>query len=290
MMRFALSAPAALASDLSRIVMHAKEWGYDGVELSAHAGDPDNANGLKQLFADVGIAPACMASAAAFTGRSSEDNRAIDALRRDVDAAAGVGCCTVRLADPIVQKGQSKAVVGSAFGDWLLRAADYAAEQRVTIAIQNSGSFCRASDLWAVLDRLNHPSVGCCWSLLSAAAVEESPHVSVPMLNSRIQYALVSDAKTSPAGLMLTKLGEGDVAVKAFVHRLRGIGYSGFVAVAGPGQVIQITDHSAYFAEAIKMLRAWQKEGADLAGVESNSEPAAASKKPAAAKPAARLQ
>ena len=51
------------------------------------------------------------------------------------------------------------------------------------------------------------------------------------MLNSRIQYVHVRDAKLDPAGPIYVPMGSGDVPVRNFLTRLQGVGYTGWVTM-----------------------------------------------------------
>jgi fatty-acyl-CoA synthase len=163
-------------------------------------------------------------------------------------------------------------------GDWLLPLGDYAAQHDVTIVIENALSFRAAKEMWSILDRLNHPSIACCWDVFNAALIGESPFLSVPVLNSKIQYTQVKDAKLGPLGATYCKLGEGDVAVQKFVTRLMGVGYAGYVTVEWekawlPG----LAEPEEILPDSIAKLRSWAAAEADIPGVEGDSEPAAAS-------------
>jgi sugar phosphate isomerase/epimerase len=154
-----------------------------------------------------------------------------------------------------------------ALGDWLLPLGDYAAERDVTIVVENALSFRDSKEMWLILDRLNHPSIACCWDLINAALIGEPPSVSVPTLNSKIQYTQVKDAKLGALGALYCKLGEGDVAVQKFLIRLKGIGYDGYVTlewekawlpnIAGPEEILP---------DSIAKLREWSKPQKDEEG------------------------
>jgi fatty-acyl-CoA synthase len=130
--------------------------------------------------------------------------------------------------------------------------------------------------MWTILDRLQHPAVACCWDVFNAASIGESPYFSVPVLNSKIQYTQVKDAKLGALGATYCKLGEGDVPVQKFLTRLRGVGYRGYVTVEWekawlPG----LAEPEEILPDSIAKLKQWSGEGADIEGVESDSEPAA---------------
>ena len=106
----------------------------------------------------------------------------------------------------------------------------------------------------------------------------ESPYISVPTLNSRIQYAQVKDAKLGQLGATYTQLGTG-VQLETFLTRLRGVGYKGWVTVEWEKAWLpNLAEPEAILPDAIKKLREWSRAGADIEGAEADSEPAAASK------------
>jgi sugar phosphate isomerase/epimerase len=135
---------------------------------------------------------------------------------------------------------------------------DYEAESGVCLVVENAMSFKAAKELWLVLERISHPSIACAWDVFNAALIGESPYVSVPTLNSRIQYTQVKDAQLGPLGATYCKLGDGNVPVKKFLTRLRGIGYDGWVTFEWekawlPG----IAEPEEILPDAIKKLKEW---------------------------------
>jgi sugar phosphate isomerase/epimerase len=207
-----------------------------------------------------GLSICCLASSIAMKGKKKADRIAADDCRRYIDTAAAVGCPLVKIFDTEVRPGQNRASAAIELGDWLLPLGDYAASRDIVIVVENALSFRSAKEMWLILDRLQHPSIACCWDVFNAALIGESPYISVPTLNSKIQYAQVKDAKLGPLGASFCKLGEGDVAVEKFLTRLMGIGYAGWVTfewekawlpgLAGPEESLP---------DAIKKMRDWTK-------------------------------
>lgn len=175
-----------------------------------------------------------------------------------------------------IKLGWSRAAAAMALGEWLLPLGDYAAERGVTIVVENALSFRYAKELWGVLDRLQHPSIACCWDVFNAALVGETPAVSVPTLNSKIQYVQLKDAKLGPLGATLCKIGEGDVAIKNFMIRLLGIGYEGYVTFEWEKAWLpNIAEPEEVLPEAVKKLREW---GTAIQEEESDASPAGGKK------------
>lgn len=301
-MRFAFSTVSCPKWDLDAVITHAREYGYHGVEIRGFLNEPAvtnsnvfgpdaNPDRVHNLFSSAGVNVACLASSIAmrqpgaawrFWRRSPNDRFASD-LRIFIDTARRLDCHLVKIFDTQVRPGQSRATAGVALGDWLLPLADYAADRDVVIVIENALSFRAAKEMWSILDRLQHPSIACCWDLFNAALIGESPYFSVPVLNTRIAYAQVKDAKLGPLGATYCKLGEGDVPVEKFITRLKGVGYTGYVTVEWekawlPG----LAEPEEILPDAAEKLKKWAASGADEPGAEGDGEPAAAASAAAA--------
>ncbi len=269
-MHFAFSTLACPTWDFETIVGSANEYGYEGVEIRGFLNESiltasniflSDARKVRGVFANAGVSIACLASSIAMTGSKKADKQLADDARRFIDAASEVGCGLVKVFDTTVKPGQNRANAAIALGDWLCPIGDYAAQCGVGIVVENALSFKASKELWLVLERICHPSIACCWDVFNAALIGESPYVSVPTLNSRIAYTQVKDAQLGALGATYVKLGEGDVPVKKFLTRLRGIGYQGWVTfewekawlpgIAGPEEVLP---------DAIKKLKEWTTE------------------------------
>ncbi len=237
-MKIAFSTVACPDWDFAAVAARAAEYGYDGVELRGLPHRPDaataevlaiDAAAVRGVFADAKIAIACLAASIAFTQDKARDAASADDLRRLMDLAEKLGCGLIKIFDSEVRAGQTRSEVGARLADWLRPLGDDAAGRNLTLVIENALSFRNAKEMWQILELLDHPAVGACWDVFNAALAGETPWVSVPVLNNRIQYVQVKDARFSGAGATLCPLGEGDVRVENLIHRLRGIGYGGYI-------------------------------------------------------------
>jgi sugar phosphate isomerase/epimerase len=208
--KFAFS---SLSPPTAGIFARAREAGYDGVELSAPL---DDSAPLREAAQAAGIEIACLATSFEIPAKAASRSKATAEVQRLIDTTAALRSPSLRLRVGVLRRGQSAGAFATGAKDWLRGLADGAGEQGVTLLIENTPPFARSRELWTLLDLIDHPHVGAAWDPASAARVGETPYVAVPTLNSRIRYVAV---------------GEEDPALHNLLDRLRGIGYSGYVAV-----------------------------------------------------------
>jgi sugar phosphate isomerase/epimerase len=312
-MKLAFSTLCAPNWDLDTIAARAKEYGYDGVEIrgflnenvlsasNVFLSDPAK---VRQSFHNAGVEIACLSSSVAFHGQKRADEQSADELIQFIDTARVLDCRIVKIGDAHVRpkpgplgwalglltlsppsRGASRADVATDFARWLAPVADYAASQGVMIVIENLLSFRNAKELWLILEMVNHPSVAACWDVLNAALIGETPAVSVPVLNSRIQYVQVKDATLSPLGATYVKLGEGNARVQDLLKRLQGIGYDGWICFEWEKAWLPSIqgEPEEMLPDAAKKLREWTEPQVEE---EEKKKPEAAAKAKAPAKPA----
>lgn len=209
-MKFAFSTVGCPKWNFQTIVDRAREYGYDGVELRGFlnesvltASNPflTEPEKLRAQFEGASVEIACLASSIAMTGSRRKDQASASELRAYIDTASRLGCGLVKIFDTQVRAGHSRSTAATALGDWLLPLGDYAADHDVMIVVENALSFRQAKEMWTILDRLDHPAIACCWDVFNAALVGESSAISVPVLNSKIQYTQLKDAKFGSLGI-----------------------------------------------------------------------------------------
>ena len=137
--------------DFYTAAMLAKQHGFDGVELES-PGDPTK---TRDIFAGSRIEISALN-----WGNKSQD------LSRKINIAAELDCRRVRIkSDSFFSR---DGTITPQATDFLLAASDQAAAADVSILIENQPVSGASIRLWHLLDRLNHPAIGCCWNTLSA--------------------------------------------------------------------------------------------------------------------------
>jgi sugar phosphate isomerase/epimerase len=245
-MKFAFTTQCRSDRDFATTAAKARQCGYDGVEISG-VGAPDGPLGLRLddparnlevlgSFVSAAVEIPCITAPVRYAGNRHADERSAEAMLRWIDLAAELVCPRVMIRDPQIRRGQSRGAAGMALGDWLVPSADHALACGITLLVCNNSTLTSAGEMWTMLERLQHPAAACCWDLPNADRAGESPAVSVPTLNSRIQYARVGDVEPAPAtpiAMATARLGAGNAHLELFLTRLRGIGYDGYVTLAG---------------------------------------------------------
>ncbi|HWE96737.1 MAG TPA: TIM barrel protein [Tepidisphaeraceae bacterium] len=254
-MKFAFSSSFFPASDFETIAARAKEFGFDGVELGGAAReggaganvfltDPEK---VRRAFEGAGVEIACIDGSIVYTGAKQRDAESAEELKQAVSIAMDLNCRLVTVGVGRGVAGSSAMATAMGLGDWLLPLGDWAADRGVTIVVKNGPAVRTARQMWSVLDRLRHPAIACCWDVVAGMSAGEGPLVSVPVLNSKIQYAHVP-----PSGA-----GEADGSVRKFLARLQGIGYGGGYVTVDCGELPSDRLPEAMLPETLKKLREW---------------------------------
>jgi sugar phosphate isomerase/epimerase len=272
--------------DVGGVARAAASLGYGGVEAflpSAAEADPTAGSILTDLesaTAALGEAKVSLVGLAT-TLRFSTDLLADQSspVKRVIELARELDCPRIRMLDAAAPANIAPGDLAQRLADWLLPLADFASTAGVSLLVQNALAFRTAGPLWAMLERADHPALGIAWDALSAALAGETPGVSVPTLNSRIQLAILRDAKINaepshrPALAGFKPVGQGDAHLPRLVTRLRGVGFVGPAVVDYPQAALSALDGGeAVLKQAAAQWQAWKP----------------AAPKPAAKKPAAK--
>jgi sugar phosphate isomerase/epimerase len=240
-MKLALS---TVASDwpLDRIHSLARSLGFDALELNCEkTGDVPS--------------PLLTLPVASLAGGELAPARMADGyFTRLIDLAAESKAPFVTLKETATLRHASRTATSMAVGERLLSLADLAAARGITLLLDVSCSLRTARETWTILDRVDHPSVGCIIDVVTAMSLGDSPEITVPMLNSRINAIQLSDVTNQCGSLIECDLGTGIVPLKTWLSRLRGIGFNGWAILQWPTGP---QNAEARITHAIQTFRAW---------------------------------
>lgn len=258
-MKIGFSSMACPDWELEQIVDQSRQMGYDGVELRGLAGrfhlpavaalaaDPQ---AVRKLFQEAGVALVCLASDASFHARDPYDVADQKAkVREYIELAGALGTPFVRVLAGYTgrtrwfgfePREKTLARIAAALRDL----APVAAEQRVTLVLENQGDFVRSEDMWWVMDVVSHPAVAACYNPFNGMTVRERPTTAVPRLGRRTRLVQICDGQFDPAGRLIEfkPPGQGNVEIRRCVQILRGVGYAGYLMVAWPKLLVPELD------------------------------------------------
>ncbi len=275
-MKIGFSTSACPSWPLADILRRAREFGYEGVELSAVEGrvlspsepalsaDPPS---LRQQFADAGIELVCLGTPVRLHGPGVRAETAKAEVRAYVDLASRLGCPFVRVFGGTTPPGREVNASLARVVEALRDVAPAAADVNVTLVVENDGDLCGSREMWYVLDAVDHPAVACCWNPCRAMAVRERPTLSVPRLGTRIGLVHVCDARADEQGRPtgVVPLGEGQAELPRLIALLRGIAYDGYVVVDQPGMDVAAPADAALPAAAAFLKAQIETKGEVLA-------------------------
>jgi sugar phosphate isomerase/epimerase len=266
-MRISLSSPAATRYDFTALAALASACEVDSVQLSAErrfAGSATDAlttapQKIKKIFDDANIRIAAI--------RIGAD---LQELPGRIALCGALGA-ELLICQPDQIFGRTDAPLPD-FIDALKTAADLAASARLSILIENQPTAGSALRLWHLLDRLNHPSIGCCWDTLCAAQANDHPAIAIPLLNTRIMSLQLEDGVHQGKALSPVRLGTGELPLQQTIDRLRGIGFDGCTNLpvmpqTPPGQLPGAQPDTAalqlLLRESIALLKKWNRPRAN---------------------------
>lgn len=295
--QLACSTAAYPDQTFKQVAEHAHRLGYRGLDLSTAAGsagalasDPaaTDAGKLRDVLGRCELEPVCLSTSVSLHTRSLQQTReALAQAGRFMVLAGQIGCRRVRVLGGRLSPGQTPRTVLQEMVGHVTELAQRAGDSGVMLLFENGGDLRRSHAWWHLLNEVDHPLVGMAWNVAAAA---EAPGVSVPVLSRRLRLARVCDRLGDG---QIVPLGEGVVPVRAFVERLLGIGYDGYLVVdwhaaddSAPAP--PAVEAEAYLSAARPLIQGWLDE--ITAGIEKAAVKAAKAAAKNQPKPRAELQ
>jgi sugar phosphate isomerase/epimerase len=246
MMKIGFSTVACPSWGLTRILDQAGALGYQGVEFRGLEGElhlplaptlAGNPDGVRKMFAERKLELVCLGTSASLTSRDKDEvARQKGIILEFVELASRLGCPFVRLHAGEVQKRDTSNKAFHRFVEGIKPVADAAAQQGVSLLVENGGDFRDSWSMWQLCDTVSHPAVRICWNQVSAMSVPEQASISVPRLGTKMALVHVGDARFDERGVLQehVPLGEGDVNVAKQIELLKGINYQGYLVFEWP--------------------------------------------------------
>lgn len=207
------------------------EWKHKaGIEADLSA---DARREARKKFEDAGLSICCIATGQRFAMEdAAERAQNTEALKKYVDLAGDLGAKCVRVFGGKLGKGELTGIVRYVAAA-IRPALDNAKARGVTVCIETHDDWCRAAQVRAVAEELDHPAFGILWDIMHTQRVLERPAESFAVLGDRVRHMHVHDGRYSADGLKLdtVALGEGVIHHAEPIKLLKANAFDGFVSV-----------------------------------------------------------
>jgi sugar phosphate isomerase/epimerase len=277
MMRVAFSTIACPTYTAEQVVAAAREYGYDGVELYALAGErltPDllatHRVALSRAFSGADLPIVCVNSWAHLTCSTQAELAAQEAqIVRAFELACELRCPLVKTFGGEFPPGLSPARVYDRVAETVARLCDRAAHFGVRLALETHDRFSRWATVAEVLRRVDHGAFTALWDVFHTHRMGETIDETDTLIGARVAHVHVKDAVRRDGEWHFVMLGDDEVPVGALIDRLARRGYAGYISVdwemmwhpeiAGPGVALP------QFAAALRRYIAGARLAADRA-------------------------
>ncbi|MCG3124797.1 MAG: hypothetical protein GIKADHBN_03284 [Phycisphaerales bacterium] len=242
MIKLAFSSVACPERTLRDVAALGESVGAQGVELRTFgsastnfACDPALSDPAKvaKLFADAGTQICCVSTSCRFdepvapavVGRLFVDTeKEVRAAKYAIDLASELGASHVRVFGFESPAGVSLSDTTKVVVERLVKVCDHARNRRVSVVIENGGSYATATDLAALIDLVQSPLLGAEYNMAVAHQAGESAANGVNVLGDRLWIAKLKDFR----GALPCAVGEGDMACHEAVRALVSARFNGW--------------------------------------------------------------
>lgn len=229
-----------------------KECGGEGADISAwHVTRYSNAE-VRRMVADAGLVTSCYIGGASLTMTdSTERAKALDEMRKIIDATAEVGATTALLTTGGCAEGQSHAEARRNVAEGLAELLPYAEERSVVLTIEDFGSPLAPYQTGAeCLEccELAGPDMMLTYDTGNMVMGDEDPVDFLTITKARVVHAHAKDWELLPPDAeqcltarsgrkyIGTTVGQGVLDYPAIIAALKAMGYGGFVSFEYEGR------------------------------------------------------
>jgi len=284
MLKLAFSTVACPDWTIEEVAERAEQYDFDGVELrtfgdggAQFACEPalTGEAKLRRIFGSDGLEICSLGSSLRFDepvwppaplGYIFGDfERPVKEAKPVVNLASAIGCPLVRVFGCEGRPTESRKTLVKRISERLKLVCDHARHTGVSVAFENNGDFGRAEQAMEVIEKVNSPLLGCCYSLVGGMAAGDDFHGAIDTLGSKLMLARVKDLKDGRP----VELGEGDLPCREFVETLRTSAYTGWLVYEWDAAWIpDLQPAEEVLPQAAATLGRWSAEAARAEAVE----------------------
>ena len=262
-MNYAFMSFSCPQATFTEMLALAAQYGYAGVEPRAggnhnHSVELEASARQRARFreqaAEAGIAICCLAAGARFADPASRDAQVAESLQY-IDLAADIGAPALRVFGGQIPAGIRRESAIDGVADALTRLAGRADARGVAVCLETHDDWCNPQDVAAVMERVDHPSIGVNWDVAHPLHKEGwSLADSWRTLRPWIRHVHMHDIFLAAERLAYTAFGTGDVDHREALALLRGGGYDGYLS----GEWINWEPPEVHLPREIATLRGYE--------------------------------
>ncbi|MDD2711036.1 MAG: sugar phosphate isomerase/epimerase [Verrucomicrobiae bacterium] len=223
----------------NKIVDHAAQWGFQGIEVRfvnnvrdiAHAPDflPAQIGQTKAEAEKRGLKICCVDSSAILTNSEAVN---LEHGRRCIEIAQGLGSPFVRIFGGKPNEGMSFEENMDLAAEKWIKLADYGQSRDVEVLIEAHDHFTKSDRIQKLLKRVNHPSAGVLWDIHNPFRQDGEPVATFwQNLGAHVRHVHVKDSKGDKKSFAYCPCGEGNVPLREAVVLMKKAGWEGCLSV-----------------------------------------------------------
>jgi len=242
--RLALSNSVLTDLDWTGQAQRAREWGYEGLVISAPHGSGDllleserGAAAVGAALREMGLAVVALdAGSGLYSPSEAVRSGARDRLRRLLAAAAVAGAryLLVRGGGPVDPSARVRVLEQTV--DALRDVTPDAARMRVELVFENGGLLASSGDAWFISDAVGPPPQRLSLDVLAALEAGDTPSIAVPRLGRSLVLVRLADfafdAESRPQPILERAGARLDIPL--LIDLLKGIAFQGWLYVTWP--------------------------------------------------------
>lgn len=238
-MKYAFMSSSCPEWTLDEMLLRARDYGYEGVELRVGWGHKFNIDGKTSLTErqiarkkaeDIGIQICCIS-----TGARTSDAATATLAEEEINTAVGIahdlGAPLVRVFGGVFPSTITRAQATATVINTLGRQAEASARQQVTLVLETHDAWCDPHAVAEILWRVSHPNLQCNWDYQHTSRVAKvSVDEAFGALKPFIKHVHFHDGTLDADKLVFLPIGQGAYDHKRVLQLLHGMSYTGFMS------------------------------------------------------------
>jgi sugar phosphate isomerase/epimerase len=224
---------------LEQIATHAKEFGYDGIELRTHSDgnhfSPDatseEAIRVSQLFRDHGVPVISLMGYCRFAFSDDAEVAKNQELMRKLIRMAGImGAKYIRTFAGKIPDGADREAMTDRVADAIKPLADEAKAKKIIIGLETHDDWCSGDRVMKVVKRVNSKGFGIVYDIFNSVhSGLETWDVTYRKVKEHICYCHVKDGYALPGKKhCYTMIGAGTLPMAKIIQRFKKDGYKSY--------------------------------------------------------------